>query len=110
MPAKMERKLKAIAGKKDWSKERKDAFVYGTMRKTGWKPSREKKLSALLDQLIQFQEPKTPMGPFQGSMKPESKIDTVQFPRGLSPAAALRIPLPQLMAYLNQRNILQTVF
>lgn len=44
MPKKMEKELRKEANKhKDWSKERKDAYVYGTMRKTGWKPSREKK-------------------------------------------------------------------
>lgn len=43
MPAKMERKLKAEAKKKGFSGERADKYVYGTMRKQGWKPSREKK-------------------------------------------------------------------
>lgn len=38
----LERKLKKIAKKKGFSKERADAFVYGTLRKTGWKPDREK--------------------------------------------------------------------
>ena len=39
----MERKLKAKAAKMHMSKERTGAYVYGTMRKTGWKPEREKK-------------------------------------------------------------------
>lgn len=44
MPKVMERALRREANKhKDWSKERKNAFIYGTMRKHGWKPSREKK-------------------------------------------------------------------
>ena len=44
MPEALERKLKAQAAKKKgWSKTRKNAYIYGTMRKTGWKPSREKK-------------------------------------------------------------------
>ncbi len=43
MPKKMERELKREVAGKNWSKERKDAYVYGTLRKTGWKPSREKK-------------------------------------------------------------------
>ena len=44
MPKKMEKELRKEANKhKGWSKEEKDAYVYGTMRKTGWKPSREKK-------------------------------------------------------------------
>ena len=40
----MEEALKREANKhKGWSKERKAAYVWGTLRKTGWKPSREKK-------------------------------------------------------------------
>jgi hypothetical protein len=44
MPAAMERKLKKQAAKhKGWSKERKDAYVYGTLRKTGWVPTTQRK-------------------------------------------------------------------
>lgn len=43
MPKKMERSLKAEAKKKGLKGERADAYVYGTMRKTGWKPSTQKK-------------------------------------------------------------------
>lgn len=39
----MERKLKTLAKKKGFSKERTGAYVYGTMRKTGWTPSTQKK-------------------------------------------------------------------
>lgn len=43
MPEKAERALRAEADKhRGWSKERKDAYVYGALRKTGWKPEREK--------------------------------------------------------------------
>lgn len=28
---------------KDWSSERKDAYVYGKLRDLGWKPPREKR-------------------------------------------------------------------
>jgi hypothetical protein len=42
MPKKMEKALKKAAKKKGLSKERAGAFVYGTMRKAGWKPRREK--------------------------------------------------------------------
>ena len=38
MPEALERKLKSQAKKKGFSKERTGAYVYGTMRKTGWKP------------------------------------------------------------------------
>lgn len=209
MPLALERKLKRqVAGKKI-SKERKDAYVYGTLRKTGWKPSREKKMNnpsesklvrlaaidGKLNSLIRFDDDddrrkqaglitggtlggaaagvggvlghqaiqraggygavagkagsylgglgqkvaasgawqnilkklgaagakalsakgktiefNTLLGPWQGSMKPESKIDQEQFPAGLSPAAALRLPFPQLMRLLNQRNLLQQVY
>lgn len=42
MPKKMERKLKKEASAKGLKGARADAYVYGTMRKTGWKPNREK--------------------------------------------------------------------
>jgi len=43
MPKKLEKKLKKECKKKGLGEERCGAYVYGTMRKTGWKPSREKK-------------------------------------------------------------------
>lgn len=44
MPEKMERELKSTASKKfPGNKKRQDRYVYGTMRKTGWKPSRQMK-------------------------------------------------------------------
>lgn len=43
MPKAMERKLKAEAKKKGMKGARADAYVYGTMRKTGWTPSTQKK-------------------------------------------------------------------
>lgn len=45
MPKKMEEDLKKEVATKypDWSQERKDRYVYGTMRKTGWTPSTQKK-------------------------------------------------------------------
>jgi len=43
MPKALERKLKAQARKKGLSKKRAAAYVYGTLRKTGWKPKRKKK-------------------------------------------------------------------
>jgi hypothetical protein len=42
MPKKLEKELKKEAKKKGLKGERADAYVYGTMRKTGWKPEREK--------------------------------------------------------------------
>lgn len=42
MPKKMEEKLKREAKKKGLKGERRDAYVYGTLRKIGWKPKREK--------------------------------------------------------------------
>jgi hypothetical protein len=43
MPKAMERKLKAEAKKKHLRGKKADAYVYGTLRKTGWKPSKQKK-------------------------------------------------------------------
>jgi hypothetical protein len=43
LPKALEEKLKRQAEKKHLTGKRKDAYVYGTLRKTGWKPSREKK-------------------------------------------------------------------
>lgn len=40
MPKKLERKLKAQAKKKGLKGERLSSYVYGTMRKTGWKPKK----------------------------------------------------------------------
>lgn len=42
MPKKMEEDLEREAKKKGLTGKRRDAYVYGTMRKTGWKPEREK--------------------------------------------------------------------
>ena len=43
MPKKMEKKLKSEARKKGLKGDRADAYVYGTMRKTGWKPKKKGK-------------------------------------------------------------------
>lgn len=43
MPDKLEKKLKREASEKGLSGEHADAYVYGTMRKTGWKPKREQR-------------------------------------------------------------------
>lgn len=45
MPKKLERALKREVEEKhpNWSEDKKDAYVYGTLRKTGWKPKRERK-------------------------------------------------------------------
>ena len=42
MPKKLENELKREGRKKGYKGKRLDAFVYGTLRKTGWKPKREK--------------------------------------------------------------------
>lgn len=42
MPKKIERKLKAEAHRKHLSKKRTGAYVYGTLRKMGWKPRRRR--------------------------------------------------------------------
>ncbi len=38
MPKALERKLKKQAKKKELKGERKDRYIYGTLRKTGWEP------------------------------------------------------------------------
>lgn len=40
MPKKLELKLKREAKKKRFGKKRTGAYVYGTLRKLGWKPRR----------------------------------------------------------------------
>lgn len=42
MPAALERKLKKEVAGKNWSEERKNAYIYSTLRKTGWTPSTQK--------------------------------------------------------------------
>ena len=43
MPKAMEQKLKTQSKSKGMGKERTNAFIYGTMRKTGWKPKHKGK-------------------------------------------------------------------
>ena len=43
MPKKFERKLRKRAKAMGLKGERADAYVYGTMRKTGWRPRRERR-------------------------------------------------------------------
>ena len=42
MPKELERKLKKTAREKGLTGDRRDAYVYGTLRKTGWKPSKKR--------------------------------------------------------------------
>ncbi len=42
MPKKLEQKLKREAVKKGLGEKRTNAYVYGTLRKTGWTPSTQK--------------------------------------------------------------------
>lgn len=43
MPKALEKKLKAEAKAKHYGKKRTNAYVYGTLRELGWKPSRKRK-------------------------------------------------------------------
>jgi len=43
MPKELEQRLKRSGKKKGFIGERLDKYVFGTMRKLGWKPRREKK-------------------------------------------------------------------
>jgi hypothetical protein len=40
MPKKLEKALKKAAKKKGLSKKRTAAYIFGTLRKTGWKPKK----------------------------------------------------------------------
>lgn len=42
MPLELENKLKAEAKRKGYTDKRLNAYVYGTLRKTGWTPSTQK--------------------------------------------------------------------
>ena len=41
MPKKLEQALKREANKKGLTGERKNAYVYGALRKTGWSPKKK---------------------------------------------------------------------
>tara|TARA_R100001244_G_scaffold21436_1_gene22800 strand:+ start:116 stop:295 length:180 start_codon:yes stop_codon:yes gene_type:complete len=43
MPKAMEQSLKAQAQKKGMGKKKANAYMYGAMRKTGWKPQTKRK-------------------------------------------------------------------
>lgn len=43
MPKKLEKQLKKQAKKKGLKGDRADAYVFGTLRKTGWKPKKKTK-------------------------------------------------------------------
>ena len=43
MPEEMERRLRKTAAAKGLTGERLNAYVYGALRETGWKPAREKR-------------------------------------------------------------------
>jgi hypothetical protein len=42
MPKAMERKLKAQAKKKGLKGKRANAYIYGVLRRTGWRPNKKK--------------------------------------------------------------------
>jgi hypothetical protein len=44
MPKALERDLMRQASKKGLTGDRKNAYVYGTLRKTGWRPSQKAKV------------------------------------------------------------------
>lgn len=46
MPKALESKLKREAAKRGYSEERTGAFVFGTLRKSGWRPKREQRAGA----------------------------------------------------------------
>ena len=56
MPEMMEKELKKEVASKDWSEEKKNAYIYGTMRKTGWKPSKGKKKKHSMEAIARARE------------------------------------------------------
>lgn len=52
MPKKFEKELRKQARKKGLTGEDADSYVYGTLRKTGWKPKRENTSESMADRLI----------------------------------------------------------
>jgi hypothetical protein len=48
MPKEMEKALAKEAAAKGLTGERKDAYIYGTMRKTGWTPAHQKAAARML--------------------------------------------------------------
>lgn len=42
MPARLERRLRAEAVRKGLSGKRANAYVFGTLRRAGWRPKRRK--------------------------------------------------------------------
>lgn len=43
MPKKLKKALMRTARKRGYGKKRTGAYVYGTLRKTGWKPKKRRK-------------------------------------------------------------------
>lgn len=42
MPKELEERLAKLATKKGFKGKRRKKYIYGTLRKTGWRPKREK--------------------------------------------------------------------
>ncbi len=53
MPKKLEQALKAKANRMGLKGKQKDAYVYGALRETGWKPSKITDSSARTDSSVQ---------------------------------------------------------
>lgn len=59
MPKELENKLKKEARSKGLSKERADAYVYGTLRKTGWVPNKVSKNNTKKVKMSEYEHSKT---------------------------------------------------
>jgi hypothetical protein len=118
MPVKLERALKRQAAKKGLSKERKDAYVYGTLRKTGWKPEREKKMNDP-SETIQFQlgKPYKPwVRPIGQSMPSTAEmVQAIERPKvpfwkralGLKSASLAHVRLPAPLKYESSAKLVR---
>jgi hypothetical protein len=92
MPAALERKLKKQAAD-DPSIKDKDAYVYGTLRKTGWKPSREKKKSKKMEDPTDL-------------VTAENRLKNLEFQLGQNPTAGGHNPTKSGVA-AGQNPVLQ---
>lgn len=74
MPIAMEHALERVADKRGLKGEERDAFIYGTMRKTGWKPKREHKMPA-----VDISPKVTPFMNTEHLIKLSERLDAINF-------------------------------
>src|SRR3990170_1603784 len=103
MPEAMERKLKQVAAKRGLSKERTNAFVYGTMRKTGWKPKMPRTVGSRKNYIL---------GNKRGSTDKQPTGDNVTVPESKSTRGSIgkksthsKINIPGSKSFIGKGNL-----